>query len=119
MRTKIMLIFMLSNCVFAKEAAKTIFISNEETVTVGISTKGTVLSFPAPPSKVVFGSPSQFSVVPVESDLVISPRFTSSKSSLFVYVFGRRFSLQLQTDKNANPLVVIRDSIELKKGVAK
>jgi hypothetical protein len=110
---------MLSNCVYAKQTAKTIFVSNEETITVSISTKGTVLSFPAPPSKVVFGSPSQFSVTPVESDLVISPKFLASKSSLFVYVFGRRFSLQLQTAKEANPLVVIRDSIELKKGGAK
>ena len=110
---------MLSNCVYAKQTAKTIFVSNEETVTTSISTKGTVLSFPAPPSKVVFGSPSQFSVTPVESDLIISPRFPNSKSSLFVYVFGRRFSLQLQTAKEANPLVVIRDSIELRKGGAK
>lgn len=119
MKIKLFMIFMLSNCVYAKQTAKTIFVSSEETVTVSISTKGTVLSFPAPPSKVVFGSPSQFSVTPVESDLIISPKFGASKSSLFVYVFGRRFSLQLQTAKEANPLVVIRDSVELRKGSVK
>jgi len=103
---------LVTTCSAYAEKARTIYVSTEETVTVPISYSGTVISFPAPPSKVVLGSPADFSVTSVESDIILRPKTKSSRSALFAYVFGRRFSLIATTAKSAPNLIIIRDSAE-------
>ncbi|MEZ4814407.1 MAG: hypothetical protein R3A80_04270 [Bdellovibrionota bacterium] len=118
MRSSILLICLFFSSLLMAEPAKTVFLSSEESVFVQVSPQGTAISFPAPPSKVVLVNPSQFALTPVETDLILTPKVKGAKSALFVYVFGRRFSLKLVTNQAAKQMVVVRDSVELRKGEA-
>lgn len=78
-----------------------------------ISTRGTVLSFPIKPSKVILGRAGTFGIEYVESDLAISPLNTAARSNLFVYLFGRRFSFDLITSpQGGTPVIRVLDAIE-------
>lgn len=78
-----------------------------------ISTRGTVLSFPAKPTKVILGRSGAFGIEYVENDLAISPLSTNSRSNLFVYVLGRRFAFDLVASPQAGTSVIqVRDAIE-------
>jgi hypothetical protein len=80
-----------------------------------ISTRGTVLSFPIKPSKVILGRAGTFGIEYVENDLAISPLNTAARSNLFVYLFGRRFSFDLITSaQGGSPVVRVLDAIEPK-----
>jgi hypothetical protein len=80
-----------------------------------ISTRGTVLSFPIKPSKVILGRAGTFGIEYVESDLAISPLNTAARSNLFVYLFGRRFSFDLITSaQGGSPVIRVLDAIEPK-----
>jgi len=60
-----------------------------------ISPKGTVLDFPTEPEKVVLGTKGSFFIEYIRNDLAISPSALGAKSNLFVYLQGRRFTLDL------------------------
>jgi hypothetical protein len=78
-----------------------------------ISTRGTVLSFPIKPTKVILGRAGTFGVEYVESDLAISPLNIAARSNLFVYLFGRRFSFDLITSaQGGSPVIRVLDAIE-------
>lgn len=80
-----------------------------------ISTRGTVLSFPIKPSKVILGRAGTFGIEYVENDLAISPLNTAARSNLFVYLFGRRFSFDLITsNEGGSPVIRVLDAIEPK-----
>lgn len=80
-----------------------------------ISTRGTVLSFPIKPSKVILGRAGTFGIEYVENDLAISPLATSARSNLFVYLFGRRFSFDLiASAQGGSPVIRVLDAIEPK-----
>lgn len=80
---------------------------------VVISTRGTVLSFPIKPSKVILGRAGTFGIEYVENDLAISPLNTAARSNLFVYLFGRRFSFDLITSpQGGSPVIRVLDAIE-------
>lgn len=82
---------------------------------VVISTRGTVLSFPIKPSKVILGRAGTFGIEYVENDLAISPLNTAARSNLFVYLFGRRFSFDLITSpQGGSPVIRVLDAIEPK-----
>lgn len=91
---------------FAEEV-KIIRLDEKSIGKVTISTRGTVLSFPIKPTKVILGRAGTFGIEYVESDLAISPLSTGSRSNLFVYLYGRRFSFDLVTG-NENGSAVIR-----------
>lgn len=85
-----------------------------------ISTRGTVLSFPAKPTKVILGRNGSFGIEYVENDLAISPLNLSARSNLFVYVLGRRFAFDLVASPQAGTSVIqVRDAVEKPKVVKK
>ena len=90
---------------------KTLRLSDDLVAVVKISTRGTVLSFPVKPTKVILGKAGSFGIEYVENDLAISPLSLSSRSNLFVYLFGRRFSFDLIASPNdSTSVVLVRDA---------
>ncbi|MGE0526780.1 MAG: hypothetical protein AB7G93_00945 [Bdellovibrionales bacterium] len=99
---------------FAGEA-RVIRLSESTTAKIQISTRGTVLNFPAKPTKVILGRSGTFGIEYVENDLAISPLSLSAQSNLFVYVLGRRFAFELSVSPSAGSSVIqVRDAIEKK-----
>jgi hypothetical protein len=92
---------------FAGSVATTLYASENEILSVSISTRGTALSFPAQPSKVVINS--QFKKEIVGTDLILIPLFSTSTGTAFVYVLGSRYVLRLSTSTTAPALIVFRD----------
>ena len=95
---------------FAGSVATTLYASENEILSVSISTRGTALSFPAQPSKVVINS--QFKKEIVGTDLILIPLSTTSTGTAFVYVLGSRYTLRLTTGTTAPALIVLRDTEE-------
>jgi hypothetical protein len=80
---------------------------------VEITPRGSVLNFPMRPSKVILGKKSSFGIEYVESDLAISPLDSQSRSNLFVYLEGRRFTFDLVTTLQGGcTTIFVRDSNE-------
>ena len=103
---------------FAEEA-KIIRLDEKTIGKVLISTRGTVLSFPIKPTKVILGRAGTFGIEYVESDLAISPLNTAARSNLFVYLYGRRFSFDLVTSpQGGSPVIRVLDAIEPKPAVS-
>ncbi|OQW49801.1 MAG: hypothetical protein A4S09_03330 [Proteobacteria bacterium SG_bin7] len=99
---------------FASEV-KMIRLSEASVAKVFISTRGTVLSFPTKPSKVILGRANSFGIEYVENDLAISPLSLSARSNLFVYFFGRRFAFDLiATPESGTSVIQVRDALEIK-----
>ena len=99
---------------FADEV-KVIRLDEKSIGNVLISTRGTVLSFPIKPTKVVLGRAGTFGIEYVENDLAISPLNTAARSNLFVYLFGRRFSFDLVTSsQGGSPVIRVLDAFEPK-----
>lgn len=108
----LLLVFTLN--AFADEV-KVIRLDEKTIGKVAISTRGTVLSFPIKPSKVILGRAGTFGIEYVENDLAISPLNTAARSNLFVYLFGRRFSFDLITSsQGGSPVIRVLDAIEPK-----
>jgi hypothetical protein len=86
-------------------------LDNRGVAKVGIAVDGTVLDFPLKPSKVILGRKGSFGIEYVESDLAVSPLSPSSKSHLYVYLEGRRFTFELSTIMGGGcPIITVRDS---------
>lgn len=71
----------------------------------------TILNFSSRPQKVLIGNQGAFSIQYVECDIAIAPLTFTSRSNLFVYMGGKRFSFDLVTSSNsaADTLVQIQD----------
>lgn len=111
----LVLLYLFANKSFASEV-KTIRLSEDNIAKVYISTRGTVLSFPSKPSKVILGRANSFGIEYVENDLAISPLTVSARSNLFVYLFGRRFAFDLVTSPDSGTSVIqIRDALDISK----
>lgn len=112
------LIFVLLSVFTINAFADEVKIIRLDDRTVGkvlISTRGTVLSFPIKPSKVILGRSGTFGIEYVENDLAISPLNISARSNLFVYLFGRRFSFDLVTSpQGGSPVIRVLDALEPK-----
>lgn len=91
------------------ESVRTIKLCEKGVATTYISPKGTVLDFPAEPEKVVLGSKGAFSIEYIRNDLAVSPATLGSRSNLFVYLQGRRFSLDLVTTASGATVYFIKD----------
>ena len=91
--------------------AKTIRLDDKSTATITISGRGTVLNMPTKPTKVVLGRANSFGIEYCDSDLIISPLSPTSRSNLFVYMLGRRFSFDLVTSMaEGSAVILVRDS---------
>ena len=96
--------------------AKVIRLSNSSTEIVTISGRGTVLSFPMKPTKVILGKANSFGIEYCDNDLAISPLTSSARSHLYVYLYGRRFSFDLITAMNdGHAVILVRDAKEITK----
>jgi hypothetical protein len=91
------------------DSVKTIHLCEKSVASVYITPKGTVLDFPSEPEKVVLGTKGSFAIEYIRNDLAISPATLSSKSNLFVYLQGRRFTLDLATSPAGVTLYFIKD----------
>lgn len=99
--------------VFAAESVKTVRLCDKNVAQALISPRGTVLEFPVEPEKVILGTKNSFSIEYVRTDLAISPLSPNSRSSLFVYLQGRRFSLDLiSSPLNGYTIYFIKDCLE-------
>lgn len=98
--------------VYAQEVRK-IYLNDTQVATVNVLLRGTVLSLPTKPSKVILGSAGSFGIEYVENDLAISPLRANARSNLFVYMYGRRFAFDLKASSSGgSSIVVVRDEIE-------
>lgn len=106
-------------CGYADEV-KIVRLNESIVAKVLISTRGTVLSFPAKPTKVILGRSGSFGIEYVENDLAISPLSLSSRSNLFVYLLGRRFAFDLVASPSAGTSVIqVRDADDKPKKASK
>lgn len=98
---------------FARDA-KTIHLDEKQIAQVTISSRGTVLSFPIKPTKVILGRANSFGIEYIDNDLAISPLSSTAHSNLFVYIYGRRFSFDLTTSMNeGNSVILVRDQFSV------
>lgn len=88
---------------------KTIYACDNTVSEVMVSHEGTVLDFPIEPEKVILGTKNSFSIEYVKSDLALSPILSSSRSNLFVYLYGRRFTFKLTTSSGGKTVYYIKD----------
>jgi hypothetical protein len=102
----------LSLTALADSSVKTLRMSDDMVAKVFISSKGTVLSFPAKPTKVILGRQGSFGLEYVESDIAVSPLFTGASSNLYVYLFGRRFSFDLVASPSGSSIIKVIDKSE-------
>lgn len=99
---------------FAQEV-KIVRLSEESVGKISVSIRGTVLSFPTKPSKVILGRNGSFGIEYVENDLAISPLSVNARSNLFVYLLGRRFAFDLVASTSSGSSVIqVRDALEKK-----
>ncbi len=90
---------------------KVLHLSDDSVAPVRISLSGTVLSFPVKPTKVILGNKGSFGIDYVENDLAITPLGAASRSHLFVYLYGRRFSFDLSVSgQDGSSVILVRDA---------
>lgn len=93
---------------------RTLRLSDENVARIGVSLRGTILSFPIKPTKVILGNQGAFGLEYVENDLAITPLSGSGRSHLFVYLYGRRFSFDLTTEPaSGTAIVIVRDALDV------
>lgn len=94
------------------QSSRVVKVCDNQVVTVPISTKGTVLDFASEPEKVILGTKGSFFIEFVKNDLVLSPKSLPQRSNLFVYLFGKRYVLDLKSDPLGATVVVVKDCLE-------
>jgi len=95
---------------FAK-SVKSLSLSDDMVATVPVSYRGTIISFPTKPIKVIIGNQGAFVVEYVNNDVVISPLTSHSRSNVFVYLEGRRFTLDAVARASGYAIVRIKDKV--------
>jgi hypothetical protein len=110
----LLLVFLLSMGKAHAQQVRTVRLADETVARIGVSARGTVLSFPIKPTKVILGNQGAFGIEYVENDLAVTPLSPSGRSHLFVYLFGRRFSFDLVTDlSSGTAIVLVRDALDV------
>jgi hypothetical protein len=93
--------------------ARTLTLSDRQVAVVNVHPGGTVLSFPAKPSKVVIGREAQFDVQYIENDVALVALTPSATANLFVYMLGRRYTFDLRSFPGRGDRIVrIRDRLD-------
>ncbi len=107
------ILFIHINSVCWADNVRRLRLNSEAVAEIKVSTKGTILSFPTKPQKVILGKKSSFGLEYVENDIAVSPLFQTAKSNLTVYLDGRRYTFSLiASDSKGDDIVLIRDSLE-------
>lgn len=94
------------------EKSRIVWMTDDSIATVPVTPRGTVINFPAKPTKVILGRQGSFGLEFVEEDLAVSPLGPGVRSHLFVYLSGRRFTLDLVASTSGEAIVNIRDAKE-------
>ena len=75
----------------------------------------TIINFPVKPDNVVLGGKNQFAIEYIKSDLALTALTSTSKTNLFVYLFGRRCGFELIAGNSRNDnLILVRDPEDAK-----
>ena len=107
------IIMLFVNCDVLSKEVRTIKLNNKDVAKIKVSSRGTILSFPTKPSKVILGSRGSFGLEYVENDIAISCLSPRSHSNMFVYLDGRRFSFDLTASENGgDQIILVRDNFE-------
>ena len=90
--------------------ARVVYLSDKDVATVYVHPGGSVLSFPAKPSKVIIGREGQFDVQYVDHDVAVVALTPASSASMFVYLLGRRYAFNLMTVAGKGErIIMVRD----------
>ncbi len=115
--TSIFVVFFFVKFDANAQEVKTVFLSDTQVAAIPVLMRGTVLSLPTKPNKVILGNDGSFGIEYVENDLAISPLKTNARSNLFVYMLGRRFTFDLRvSETGGQSIVIVRDAIEASQG---
>ena len=95
---------------FAKRVT-TLSLSDNMVATVPISYRGTIITFPTKPIKVIIGNQGAFVIDYIKNDVVISPLTSQSRANVFVYLEGRRFTIDAVAKPSGYAIVQIRDKV--------
>ena len=110
-----------SSVALAKPSQKPIFkpgirvmpLKDMDIGSVVIHPDGTVINFPGKP-EIHVGKKGAFDIAYVENDLVVSSKSPRSKTNLFIYLGGRRYTLKLiYAGTGGDQIVSIRDPLDL------
>lgn len=97
----------------AADNVRRLRLNSEAVAEIKVSTKGTILSFPTKPQKVILGKKASFGLEYVENDIAVSPLSITSRSNLTVYLEGRRYTFSLvASESRGDDIILIRDSLE-------
>ena len=91
------------------KSVATLALKTDEVRSVPVSFQGAIINLPAKPDKVVLGNQHSFSVDYVGNDVVIAPLSSRSRANVFIYVSGRRFSIDLYAKATGFTIIQIRD----------
>ena len=110
----VMTIFMLFVSKAFAGDVRTVRLSDDKVAQIAVSARGTVLSFPVRPTKVILGKKGAFGIEYVESDLAVTPLGSPVRSHLFVYLYGRRFTFDLVGGGEAGAaIILVRDTADV------
>ena len=88
---------------------KTILLGDMEIGTINVHPDGTVVNFPGKPD-IHVGKKGAFEIAFVENDLIISGKAPGSKTNIFIYLGGRRFTLKLVFNgASGDQIISVRD----------
>ena len=96
----------------AKDGARVVYLSDKDVATIFIHPGGSILSFPAKPSKVIVGREGQFDVQYIERDVAVVALSEKSSANMYVYLLGRRYGFSLQVSPGRGErIILVRDPI--------
>ena len=93
-----------------KDSARVVYLSDKDVATIFIHPGGSIISFPAKPSKVIVGREGQFDVQYIERDVAVVALSEKSSANMYVYLLGRRFGFSLQVSPGKGErIIMVRD----------
>lgn len=95
-----------------RPGVRIVYLDDLDIAPVHVHPDGTVISFPLKPD-IHVGKKGSFDIVFVENDLVVSPKIIGTKTNLFIYLLGKRYTIKLIYSGNGGDQIIsIRDSRE-------
>lgn len=96
----------------SRPGVRIVYLDEMSVAPINVHRDGTVLTFPVKPD-VHVGKQDAFDIVYVKNDLVVSAKSPGSRTNIFIYLLGRRYTLKLVYSSNGgDQIVAIRDPLE-------
>lgn len=95
----------------AKVSSRTVKCDESKMIEVYVKPNfSTIINFPVKPDNVVLGGKNQFAIEYIKSDIALTALTSTSRTNLFVYLFGRRCAFQLMAANSQHDnLILVRD----------